>query len=103
MPTRPFEELMGLTLRDYIALAEPQAEGPPRIPEEAARRMRRIESLERAAQSLPEPVRCACQPLLLDAAQEALPQQAGRLKLLQDVVCIEAGDVAHVYLEGELL
>lgn len=98
VPTRPFEALMGLTLRDYLALAEPQAEGPPRIPEEAARRMRRIESFERAAQSLPEAIRCACQPLLLDAAQEALPQHSGRLRLLDEVICIEAGDVAHVYL-----
>ncbi|MFN7133770.1 MAG: alkaline phosphatase family protein, partial [Myxococcales bacterium] len=96
--TRPFEQVMGVTLRDYLALAEPQAEGPPHVPEQAAKHMRRIEALERATQSLPEPVRCACQPMLLDAAKEALPQHAGRLKLLEEVVCIEAGDVAHVYL-----
>lgn len=104
--TEPFESVTGVGLVDYLALAAPQGDGlPPEISEAAIRQVQRLRALERAASSvLSESMRQRAHRGVLDIARALRwsscgPGEAvGALEELEDIECIEAGDIAHLYL-----
>jgi hypothetical protein len=100
--THPFEQVTGMTLGDYLAFAEPAGQGAPIVPPEAARRMNRYRRWDRLAQALPRRMQAAVRQVGREVARALLESRADAdcLRLLDEVVCIEAGDIAHLYLGG---
>ncbi|HEY3452163.1 MAG TPA: alkaline phosphatase family protein [Myxococcales bacterium] len=103
--TRPFEEAAGLSLVDWLAAAQPSVGGhPPRVPEELARHIGRMRAVDRAAESLPgKNLRQRARDAALEAAR-AFAHARGdgeALRRLDQLVAVEAGDIAHVYLGRE--
>lgn len=99
--TRPFEEASGLSLADYLAAAQPDGGGPPRVPDEVARRISRFRAIDRAAQALPgKSLRARARQAALDAARAFAHgrRDGDALDRLDDLTAVEAGDIAHVYL-----
>ncbi len=102
--TQPFESAMGLSLLDYLALAVPRREGAPELSGEAARQMGRLRALARAAQGLPSALEAKARALAGEVAHSIV---GGRrrgddgARLLEEAVCVEAGDIAHLYLGRE--
>lgn len=102
--TLPFEGATGLSLLDYLALAAPRREGAPELSEEAARQMGRLRALGRAAQGLPGALEAKARTI---AGEVAHSIAGGRrraddgARLLEEAVCVEAGDIAHLYLSRE--
>ncbi len=102
--TRPFEGTIGLGLLDYLALAEPRRDGAPRVSEEATREIGRVRALARAAQGLPAALEARARSLAREAARAIARRRGGAEdgpRLLDEAVCVEAGDIAHLYLGGE--
>lgn len=106
--TEPFEAVTGAGLIDYLALARVSRTGaPPWVDAAAARRARRLRSIERAATgAMGAPTRRRVQREVLDMAR-ALKWPGEKkgdgeaLLELEKIECVEAGDLAHVYLGGE--
>ncbi|MGC4114414.1 MAG: cell envelope integrity protein TolA [Myxococcales bacterium] len=103
--TRPFEDAAGLSLVDWLAAAQPSADGgAPRVPDELARSIARMRAVDRAAESLPgEGLRARAREAALEAAR-AIAHAKGdgqALRRLDEMEVVEAGDIAHVYLGRE--
>lgn len=99
--TQPFEEAAGLSLVDWLAAAQPDGEGVPRVPEELVRSISRFRSLDRAADALPgRTLKERAKGAALESARAAAHARGDgeALRRLDDIVAIEAGDIAHVYL-----
>jgi hypothetical protein len=110
--TEPFEAITGVGLLDYIALAEP---GPddgsgarvPFLDGSAVRQVQRLRAIERAASNvLPESTRQQVHRGVLAIARALRSSTSGdgrgealeEIEKLEDIECIEAGDLAHLYL-----
>jgi hypothetical protein len=74
------------------------------VSEEAAREIGRVRALARAAQSLPAALEEKARSLAREAARAIAHRRGGAPdgpRLLDEAVCVEAGDIAHLYLGGE--
>lgn len=106
--TEPFEAVAGVALLDYLALAEPQGDGsPPVIGEAAIRQVQRLRTLERAASNvLSESMRQRAHRGVLEIARALRwssnsgdsAEAIRAIEELEGIECIEAGDLAHLYL-----
>jgi hypothetical protein len=102
--TLPFEGATGLGLLDYLALAVPGHEGAPEVNEEAARQMGRLRALGRIAQSLPSTLEAKARALAGEMAHSIAGgwrRADDGARLLEEAVCVDAGDIAHLYLGRE--
>ncbi len=104
VPTVPFEEQMGgLTLVDFATAAAVGSDGRLRVADQALRSIKRYRSLDRAAQALPKGVSQRAREVALEAARASAHtrRESEWLRQLEQAVCIDAGDVAHLYLGDE--
>jgi hypothetical protein len=101
--TRPFEEVTGLSLLDYMALAVPADEGPPRVPEDVVRDIARFRKVDRATGALPSSLQHRAKEAMLEAARAIAFARGDSewLRVLDEVVCIDAGDISHIYFGRE--
>ncbi len=106
--TEPFEAVTGVGLLDYLALARvAEGGGAPWVDAAVVRRAQRLRAIERsAAGAMASPLRRRVQREVLDMARALRwPGEAeGGAELtrqLEEIECVEAGDLAHIYLGGE--
>lgn len=98
--TKPFEAFTGLSLPEYLALADGGITVPRRLESEEAVRLAQTRSLRAALASWPAALRARVAPRL-DHLERGLIGHALGFARLDRVVTAEAGDLAHVYFTDE--
>ena len=98
--TRPFQSYTGLTLPEYLALADGGVAVPGRLGGEEAVRLAQTRSIRAVLATWPAPVR---EPLGrgLDRLERGVIGHALGFAQHERVVTAEAGDLAHVYFTDE--
>ncbi len=98
--TRPFESFTGLSLPEYLALADGGVAVPRRLGGEEAVRLAQTRSLRNLLSSWPATAR---RPIArgLDRLERGVIGHALGFAHLDRVVTAEAGDLAHVYFTDE--
>ena len=100
--TEPFEAVTGVGLLDYLALAEPRGDGrAPHLDGEAVRHVQRLRAIERATASvLGDDMQRRARDGVRQIAR-TLGWSRGTGAPTEALECVEAGDLAHLYLGGE--
>ena len=98
--TKPFESFTGLSLPEYLALADGGVAVPRRLGNEEAVRLAQTRSLRAALSTWPAALRDRIGHGL-DRLERGVIGHALGFARLDRVVTAEAGDLAHVYFTGE--
>jgi len=103
VPTRPFEMATGTRLADYLVMARPSPDGIPRVPDEALRCLQRMRLAEKSSTFVPKSFRERTRLLAVELARSLgqCRRDAETLRMLDEIECVDAGDIAHVYLGHE--
>jgi hypothetical protein len=100
IPTTPFESFTGLSLPEYLALADGGVTVPRRLDSEEAVRLAQTRSLRSLLSMWPTPVPASI-GRGLDRLERSVVGHALGFARFDRVVTAEAGDLAHVYFPDE--